>query len=122
MSNRHNIIAVIDDDPAMRRALKRLLSAYEYETEFYASAQEFLDAAAKCKAACLIVDVQLGLISGIDLAWQLVESKLTLPLIFMTASDDGVLRTQAIKAGCIAYLRKPFTAELLIEALDKVFR
>lgn len=100
--------------------MKHLFSAYEYETELYASATEFLEVAATSKASCLIVDVNLGDISGIELALQLVEEKRSFPIIFMTASGDAAIEREGIKAGCIAFLRKPFSTELLMEALGKV--
>jgi FixJ family two-component response regulator len=122
MSRRNSVVAVIDNDSGILRAMKRLFSAYEYETELYASATEFLEVAAASMASCLIVDVKLEDISGVELALQLKEGGFTFPIIFMSASDDGVIERRAIEAGCIAYLRKPFSAELLMGALDKVTR
>ena len=120
MSPWNGVVAVIDNDPGILSAMKRLFSVYDCETELYASAAEFLEAAATSKASCLIVDIKLGDISGVELALQLREARFTFPIIFMSACDDGVIERQAIEAGCIAYLRKPFSAELLMRALDKV--
>jgi FixJ family two-component response regulator len=99
--------------------MKHLLWAYGYEPELYSSSEEFLDAKAKTEASCLVIDVQLGDSSGIDLARQIAETGFKLPIIFMTASDDRVIEKQAMETGCVALLRKPISAEVLIRALMK---
>jgi FixJ family two-component response regulator len=72
---------------------------------------------ATSKAKCLIVDVQLGDISGVELARELADAGFTFPIIFMTSADDEANRSRAEQLGCVAYLRKPFSAGLLIEAI-----
>ena len=111
------IIAVVDDDPDMREALADLLSAYEYLTEEFASAEEFLNAAMTSKAACLIVDIQLGDISGVELVRQLYATGFKFPVIFVTGSPDSAIRSQAMNLGCVAFLNKPFSADELIEPI-----
>ena len=110
---------VVDDDPLMRQALVGLLSALGYRTELYASAAEFLAAAATTEAACLMLDIQLGDMSGIDLARKLAASGFNFPILFMTGSTDEQLRRDAMDLGCIAYLLKPFRTDQLIPALSK---
>jgi FixJ family two-component response regulator len=111
------IVAIIDDDPEMRNAAARLLSAFGYGTEAFDSAEAFLIAAATSKAACLVVDIQLGDISGVELGRQLAAIGFKFPIIFMTGCDDDVTRNQAMQLGCIAYLTKPFTADSLIAGI-----
>ncbi len=96
-----------------------LLSAFGYITYTFNSAEAFLNVAATSKAKCLVVDVQLGDISGVELGRQLAEAKFTFPIIFMTALDDEVISRQAEQLGCVAYLRKPFGTDVLIEAIVK---
>jgi FixJ family two-component response regulator len=112
-------VAVVDDDPGMRRALKNLLSSFEYAVYVFDSAEAFLRAAATSRADCLVIDVQLPDISGIELVRELSEAGFTFPVIFMTAVDDDVIRRQAVRLGCVAYLHKPFASDLLIEAIVK---
>jgi FixJ family two-component response regulator len=111
-------IAVIDDNPSMLQGLNRLLSAHGFRVQTFASAESFLEDVAKYEADCLLLDVHLGGMSGIDLRRILTSSGTDLPVIFMTAIDNDATRREAIEAGCIAYLRKPFLAKLLIDAIN----
>jgi FixJ family two-component response regulator len=119
MATQRKVVAVVDDDPAMRRAMAMLLSASGYCTELFSSGRAFLDAATASEATCLVVDIQLGDISGLEMGRQLVVAGCNFPIIFMTACDDETIHGQAMKFGCVAYLRKPFSADLLIEAIAK---
>jgi FixJ family two-component response regulator len=120
MSNRMRTIAVIDDNPSMLKGLNRLLSAHGFRVQTFASAESFLDDIAKCEADCLLLDIHLGELSGIDLQRRLTASGTDLPVIFMTAVDNEATRQEAFDAGCVAYLRKPFLAKLLIDAINSV--
>ena len=99
MTDSHKIIAVVDDDPEMRAAMASLLSAYGYGAETFDSAETFLTCASTSRATCLVVDIQLGDISGVELAHQLAADGFTYPIIFMAALDDEVIRNQAVAAG-----------------------
>lgn len=118
MPTKPEVVAVIDDDLGVRGAIRRLLSALGYHTELYASAKEFLAVAMTTEAICLIVDVEFG---GIEFARYLVDT-VTTPIIFMTAHDSESLKIRAIEMGCVAFLRKPFSADVLVEALRTVPR
>jgi FixJ family two-component response regulator len=111
-------IAVVDDDLSTLQGLNRLLSAHGFRVQTFASAESFLDDIDKCEANCLLLDIHLGGISGIELQRQLISSRRTLPVIFMTAIDDEVTRQKAFDLGCVAYLKKPFLAKLLIDAIN----
>lgn len=111
-------IAVVDDNPSMLQGLSRLLSAYGFRVQTFASAELFLDGIEKCGADCLVLDVHLGGMSGIDLQRQLISKGRDLPVVVMTAIDNETTREAAFDAGCIAYLRKPFLAKLLIDAIN----
>jgi FixJ family two-component response regulator len=119
MSNQDKIVAVVDDDPEMRAAMASLLSASGYCAETFDSAETFLTCASTSKAICLVVDIQLGDISGVELAHQLAADGFKYPIIFMTGLDDGMIRHQAAAAGGIAFLHKPFPASTLIDAIKK---
>jgi FixJ family two-component response regulator len=114
------IIAVVDDDASMLKGIERLLGAYGFVTRVFTSAEAFLDRNATADVDCLLVDIHLGGMSGIELRHHLTASGCKLPVIFMTAFDDEATRTQAQSAGCIAFLHKPFAADLLIGAIEQL--
>ena len=116
------IVAVIDNDQSMLTSIGRLLSAHGIGSELYASAEGFIAATTSSAADCLLVDIHLDGISGVELRRQLTACGSSIPTIFMTAVDDEETRKTAIEAGCIAFLRKPFAARLLFDAIGKVAR
>jgi len=117
MNHQKDVIGVVDDDPGCRDSLDLLLSSYGYRTELFASAEEFVLAAKTTRSACLLVDIELGDISGVELGRQLAAMGHVFPIIFMTGSCDQTIHKQALDFGCIAFLHKPFQAEQLIESV-----
>jgi FixJ family two-component response regulator len=113
------VIAVVDDDASMLKGIERLLGAYGFVTKVFASAEAFLDLNSTTEVDCLLLDIHLGGMSGIDLRHLLTASGRTLPVIFMTAFDDEATRMQAQSAGCVAFLHKPFAANLLMGAIEQ---
>jgi FixJ family two-component response regulator len=120
MPTKRDVVAVIDDNLDILGALGRLLSTLGYDTELYTSKEEFLDAAMSSEAICLIVDVHLGPASGIDLAQELSSAGYTFATIFMSGDKRESIKMRAMEAGAVAFLTKPFCADVLIEALAKV--
>jgi FixJ family two-component response regulator len=112
------VVAVIDDDVDILKAIGRLLKAHGFRLESFASAEAFLARDSAHELACLVLDIHLGGISGIELQRRLKASGCRLPIIFITAIEDDATRRDAMAAGCVAYLRKPFAARLLIDAID----
>jgi FixJ family two-component response regulator len=119
MQKRVTMVAVVDDDPSMLKAAADLLDARGFSASSFTSAEEFLDSGEAEHVDCLLLDIHLGGLSGIELRQRLSASYPTLPVIFMTATDDDTLRQQALGVGCVACLRKPFPARQLIDALDR---
>jgi FixJ family two-component response regulator len=119
MSDRGGVIAVVEDDAGMAKAIERLLRARGFVVEVFDSAEAFLASSSAMKASCLVVDVQLGGMSGIDLCRTLAASGSRLPFIFITALEDCELKKAAFELGGIAYLRKPFLSDLLVGAINK---
>jgi FixJ family two-component response regulator len=113
------IVAVIEDDPSMRRGVERLLAAHGFETESYESAEAFLACVATTQARCVVLDIHLEGMSGIALRRQLTAAGSPLPVIFMTAVDEAKIEREATEAGCVAYLRKPFPADALVQAVKQ---
>lgn len=114
---RSPVICVIDDDASVRRALQRLLVAQGFTVEVFASAEDFLESDYRTTAACLVVDVHLGGMSGFELHDQLIALGARIPVVFITAHDDAPTRERARQAGAAGYFRKPFDGELLIRAI-----
>jgi FixJ family two-component response regulator len=118
-ANQHRVVAVVEDDPSMRTSLERLLDAHGFLTQGYPSAEAFLHRDTASRISCLVLDIHLGGMSGIELRSRLKEAGSSLPVIFITAVDDAALERQGAKAGCVAYLHKPFSAALFIGAVNR---
>jgi FixJ family two-component response regulator len=118
MSMQRKLVVVVDDDNSMLRGVERLLNAYGFETAVFSSAEALLYSSATLEATCLVLDIHLGGMSGIELRRRLAADGSTVPVIFMTAFDDEMTHREAIEAGCIAYLQKPFQAQSLIGAIN----
>ncbi len=116
-----NMILVVDDDPSMLRSVQNLLDAHGFEVEVFSSAEDFLARADMSDAACLILDIHLPGMSGVELHQQLSRSGHSVPAIFITGKDTETTRRAAMATGYIAYLTKPFLAEALMDALKRVF-
>jgi FixJ family two-component response regulator len=112
-----SVLAVIDDEPTVRGAIAALVASKGYLVEVYASAEEFIANVARCEATCLIVDVHLGDLTGIELGRHLASLGYTFPMIFMTGADDNMLQKQAMACGCIAFFRKPIASDRLMGAI-----
>src|ERR1044071_2624612 len=112
-------VAVVDDDESFARALGRLLRAAGCEITTYSSAEAFLVQTTVPKLDCLVIDIQLGSMSGLDLLRQLRKTGNLTPVIFVTAHDAPEVREEAQQAGCVAYLRKPVPGRSLLEALGR---
>ena len=110
-------ILIIDDDPRMRRAVSRLLGSYGYMVKVFASANEFLAQELPSGPACLILDLKMPEISGLDVQRVLAQSENDLPIIFVSGQADVISSVRAMKAGAIDFLTKPFDDKDLISAV-----
>jgi FixJ family two-component response regulator len=113
------LISIVDDDPLMREGLISLLRSAGFATQAFASAEEFLSLAHRDNIACLILDVGLPGISGLELQSQLTAtvSNHRTPVVFMTARDDEATRQRALKGGAVDFLRKPIRRDALLNAV-----
>ncbi len=118
MSNR-NVVFVVDDDPGTLRGVKRLLRQYGYDSILFPSAEAFQNHDDFEAAVCVILDINLNDESGIELRHGLKAAGISVPVIYITASDNPAVRMAALESGCIAYLTKPFSARSLIEPIEK---
>jgi FixJ family two-component response regulator len=115
-------VCIIDDDESVRVATTCLLRSLGHVVRTFASAEEFLNSPYLDEAACLIVDVNMPRMSGLELQTRLREKGVAPPIIFITAYPEDRARTRALKAGAICYLDKPFDSATLIECLDVALR
>jgi two-component system response regulator FixJ len=114
------IVSIVDDDASLRAALKGLLRSAGLLVEVFASAEEFLASGQLAGTACLVLDVRMPGISGLELQAQLIASRKIVPIIFITAHGDEDARSQALDAGAIDFLQKPFSDEALLNAIAQV--
>jgi FixJ family two-component response regulator len=112
-----NIIAIVDDDAPLREALSSVMKAGGFLTSTFGSAEEFLDSGNQNDTACLILDVRLPGISGIELQRRLQDAKSRIPVIFVTAHGDASLRDLLIKAGAAGFLNKPVRSDALLKEI-----
>ena len=117
LAGRALTVAVVDDNPSMLRSIQRLLNAEGFPVETYPSAEAFLDADGGSRAACVVLDIHLPGMSGLELRRRLTAANARLPIVFITAIGDETLEAAAMQLGCVAYLHKPFAPELLVAAV-----
>jgi FixJ family two-component response regulator len=115
------IIAIIDDDEAMQDSLRDLIEAAGLEARCFGSAEEFLESDLHRKAACLILDVRMPKMSGLQLQAKLKEEESNVPIIFITAHGDARMRIQAMREGAVEFLAKPFDHQLLLKRVHAAF-
>ena len=113
-----SLIAVVDDDQSVREALENLISSVGFEVKLFASAEDFLDSDTPLQTDCAILDVCLPGISGLELQHRLVADRKSIPVIIITAQGDDQTQDEAVAAGAIAFLKKPFKEEILLTALE----
>jgi FixJ family two-component response regulator len=116
---KRELVFVVDDDLGMLRSLKRLLREYGYDSMLFQSAQAFENCEHFERGMCVVLDIQLNGDSGIEVRYRLAGAGVSLPVIYITANDNDVIRRSAIESGCIAYLTKPFPAKSLIEPIER---
>ena len=112
-------VVVVDDDASVREALRALLRSAGFRVELFASPEELLRSGPLRDTACLVLDVRMSGMSGVELQDQLIASGSSVPIVFMTAHADASVRTRALAAGAVDFLQKPFSDDALLEAIDR---
>src|ERR1700688_922664 len=110
-----NLVAIVDDDDLMRNAFEGLLKAVGLPARAFASAEEFLQSGQQHQTACLIADIRMPGMSGLELQVKLNAERCRIPTIFITAHGDTKMRLQAMRAGAVEFLAKPFDDEVLLQ-------
>ncbi len=111
------MVAIVDDDDLMRSALQGLLKAVGLPAQAFASAEEFLKSGQQHQVRCLISDIRMPGMSGIELQAHLNAERCKIPIIFITAHGDEKMRMQALRAGAVEFMAKPFDDEALLESV-----
>jgi FixJ family two-component response regulator len=114
---RAKMVAVVEDDESYRVALQRLLTSAGFQVRSFASAEDFLDSGQQHETACLIADIRMPGMSGLDLQAKLNADHCPIPIIFITAHGDEQMRLQAMRGGAVKFLGKPFDCAILLESV-----
>jgi FixJ family two-component response regulator len=117
MERTSQLIAIIDDDEAMQDSLRDLMEAAGLVARCFGSAEEFLESDLHRKAACLILDIRMPRMSGLQLQARLKEEGCNVPIIFITAHGDARMRIRAMREGAVEFLAKPFDHQLLLRRI-----
>jgi FixJ family two-component response regulator len=118
MTNDKFIVMIVDDDESVRRAARRLIRSYGFAVETFVSADDFLASGRLSETACLVLDVQMPGLNGLELQSRLVAEGHQVAIIFITGFDDENARAQALKAGALSYLVKPFEEADLLNSIN----
>ena len=111
------MVAIVDDDDLMRSALQGLLKSVGLPAQAFASAEEFLKSGQQNEVGCLVVDIRMPGMSGLELQAKLTAEQCRIPTIFITAHGDEKMRMQALRAGAVEFMAKPFDDEVLLESV-----
>jgi len=115
---RVQLISIVDDDDALRNSLDDLIRSIGFRTQGFPSAEAFLSSNQACDTACLILDVRMPSMNGLELQRKMVAANWRIPIIFITSHADDDARARALEAGAVAFLYKPFREEELLNAID----
>ena|SRR5215471_3937021 len=116
------LISIVDDDVALRNSLDDLIRSNGFRTQGFASAEEFMGSNQARDTACLILDVRMPGMSGLDLQRQIVATNWRIPIIFVTAHANDDARARALRGGAVAFLYKPFREEELLDAIGAALK
>ena len=119
MSRTRQTVFLVDDDGSVRKALRRLIRSTGLDVTTFATAEEFLQAAPAPAPGCLVLDVHLPGLSGLDLQRRLTAEGRGFPVVFITAYGEGSAREQALRAGAVAFLQKPIEGQALLDAIGR---
>ena len=117
IQSKMNLVAIVDDDDLMRGALQGMLKSVGLPSQAFASAEEFLTSGQQHRAVCLIADIRMPGMSGLELQKQLNAERCRIPIIFITAHGDEKMRLQARREGAVEFLSKPFDNEVLLDSV-----
>jgi FixJ family two-component response regulator len=115
LTKENNVVAIVDDDAAVRTAVMGLLRSAGLTARAFESAESFIRSGQYCQTACLIADIRMPGMSGLELQAKLNAEQCKIPIVFITAHGDAQMRMQALRGGAVEFLAKPFNDEALLE-------
>jgi len=116
------LVAIVDDDELFRRSIERLVRSAGFRVETFGSAEDFLERGDLDRTACAILDMKLPGMNGLDLQQRLITRPTPIPIVFVSAHDEAVMQANALRAGALAFLKKPFDNSTLLDALSRSIR
>jgi FixJ family two-component response regulator len=116
------LVAIVDDDELFRRSIERLVRSAGFTVEAFGSAEDFLERGDLDRTACAILDMKLPGMSGLDLQQRLIATPTPIPIVFVSAHDEAMMQASALRAGAVAFLKKPFDNRTLIDVLSRSIR
>lgn len=122
MTVERQLVAVVDDDESVRDSLPDLLRQFGFASEGFAAAQAFLESQVVGKTRCLVLDVAMPGMSGLDLQQELIRRRWEIPIVFITATGDQTIRPRVLAQGAVACLSKPFSETALLNAVNAALR
>jgi len=116
------VVCVVDDDASLRRSLRNLLMSVGFRVETFASAEAFLDSVHRQNTGCVVLDLRMTGMNGLDALKHLTDTGSRIPVIILTAHGDDETRQRSLQAGAVAFLRKPFQSAILLDAIRAALR
>jgi len=116
------LVAIVDDDELFRRSIERLVRSAGFRVETFGSAEDFLERGDLDRTACAILDMKLPGMNGLDLQQRLITRPTPIPIVFVSAHDEAMMQANALRAGAVAFLKKPFDNSTLLDALSRSIR
>jgi FixJ family two-component response regulator len=120
-ANETRLVSIVDDDESLRRSVKNLLTSVGFQVETFASAEAFLQSAHRADTRCVVLDLRMPGMSGLDLLTHLAATGSPIPVVILTAHSDDEARRRTLQAGAVAFLGKPFHGEALLGAVRRAF-
>ena len=116
------LVAIVDDDELFRRSIERLVRSAGFTVEAFGSAEDFLERGDMDRTACAILDMKLPGMNGLDLQQRLITTATPIPIVFVSAHDEAMMQASALRAGAVAFLKKPFDNSTLLDVLSRSIR
>src|SRR5262245_56372506 len=116
------LVAIVDDDELFRRSIERLVRSAGFRVETFGSAEDFIERGDLDRTACAILDIKLPGMNGLDLQQRLITKPAPIPIVFVSAHEEAITRATALRAGAVAFLKKPFDNSTLLDALNRSIR
>jgi FixJ family two-component response regulator len=116
------LVAIVDDDELFRRSIERLVRSAGFRVETFGSAEDFLERSNLDRTSCAILDMKLPGMNGFELQRRLIMRPRPMPIVFVSAHEDAAMRANTLRAGAVAFLKKPFDENILLDALHRTIK